>query len=67
MLERLDFVIAAFQISDTIFQLYSLSTSDFKNSMRETRSKGASAGKVGIVSRSVFLDKGKTIGQIDVS
>lgn len=32
--------------------------------MRDTSSKGASAGKVGIVRRAVFEDKGKSLGTV---
>lgn len=49
MLDRLDEVVGAFQRDDGAFDLWSLAPSVFKKDMRDTRSRGASAGKVGLV------------------
>lgn len=62
MLGRLDTVLGAFQGDDGAFDLWSLSASVFKDSMRDTRSRGASAGKVGLVRQDVFQSKGKSRG-----
>lgn len=45
MLDRLDSIIAAFQLDDGSFELWSLSPEKFREGMRDTRSKGAAAGK----------------------
>jgi hypothetical protein len=64
MLKRLKKVIGAFQQDDGSFEVISLPVSIFKDHMRETRSRGASAGKVGLVSRRVFKTRGHALGAI---
>jgi len=54
MLERLDSIIGAFQLDDGSFELWSLSPEKFRQEMRDTRSRGSAAGKVGIVRRDFF-------------
>jgi hypothetical protein len=67
MLSRLDTVIAAFQLSDGSFELWCLAISVFRSEMSETRSRGDSAGKVGQVRRSVFVNRGKHLGRVRIS
>lgn len=64
MLDRLDAVVGAFQRDDGAFELRSLTPRLFKKYMRDTRSRGRSAGKVGLVRRSTFQTKGKALGQV---
>ena len=64
MLKRLGGIIGAFQVEDGMYELYELSPHDFSDNMRPTRSKGAAAGKVGLVSKSVFERKGRSIQNI---
>jgi len=64
MLDRLDAVVAAFQREDGAFDVWSLTPAAFKAHMRDTRSLGASAGKVGLVRRDVFESRGKSIGRV---
>ena len=66
MIERIDVVVAAFAGEHATFQLFVLSPEEFKKAMRETRSRGASAGKVGLVERRVFEQLGKDIGRVQV-
>lgn len=61
MLERIDAVIAALEQSNEEYKLYEISPQTFKQHMRETKSKGASAGKVALVGKNVFMSKGKLI------
>ena len=67
MIERIHSVIGAFQQADGSFSVISISAEIFKNEMRETKSQGSSAGKVGLVSRSVFVSKGKEIKTVTVA
>jgi len=62
MLNRVDEVVAAFELSDGTFDVFVLSSAAFRSAMRPTRSKGSSAGRVGIVRRSVFEESGRHIG-----
>jgi hypothetical protein len=64
MLDRLDSIIGAFQLDDKSFELWSLSPEKFHQEMRDTRSKGSSAGKVGIVRRDVFEKSGMLLARI---
>jgi|SRR6185503_5136562 len=66
MLERLDYIVAAFQVHDDIFELWSLLPETFRKEMRDTRSKGAAGGKVGLVRRDVFENHGSRIGRVQV-
>ncbi len=58
MLERLDAIWGAFEGEDGSYDLYEMTPDTFKNHMRPTRSTGPSAGRVGIVKRSWFLNAG---------
>jgi len=64
MLERIDAVIAALEQDNEEYKLYEISPQSFKQHMRETKSKGASAGKVGLVRKNVFMNEGKLISTI---
>ena len=61
MLERVEKVLGAFEEEDGRFRVLALTPEDFRRNMRPTRSTGASAGKVGIVSRTVFEREGKLV------
>jgi hypothetical protein len=67
MLERLDSVIGAFQLDDGSFELWSLSPQQFAAAMRETRSRGASSGKVAQVRKRTFLSHGKPLGRVRIN
>jgi hypothetical protein len=66
-LERVDHVLGAFQVTDGSFELWRLTTKDFRAQMRETRSKGAAAGRVGLVRRSVFFESGQHVANVRLS
>ncbi len=64
MLETLDAVIGAFQLDDGSFELWSLPGDVFRAEMRDTRSRGAAKGKVGLVRRAVFSSRGTSVGRV---
>jgi hypothetical protein len=64
MLPHLDRIIGAFQLDDGSFELLSLTPSQFESSTTPTRSRGAAAGKVGIVKRVIFHSEGRLVGRI---
>lgn len=64
MLDRLDSIIGAFQLDDGSFELWSLSPEKFREEMRDTRSKGSSAGKVGLVRRDFFERNGMLLVRV---
>ena len=63
MLERLDSVIAAFELPNGRWRVMELDVGTFARNQRATRSKGSSAKKVGIVAKSVFLIEGRLLGE----
>jgi hypothetical protein len=64
MLTNLDQIVGAFEIGDGVFEVWSIAPEQFKVTMRETRSQGASKGKVALVERSHFERAGKLLGRI---
>ncbi len=66
MLERIDAVIAAFQQDDGSFRVFQLALQQYKENMRPTGSGGASARKVGLVTRAVFEREGRLVGVVRV-
>ncbi|MCL2920226.1 hypothetical protein [Shewanella litorisediminis] len=66
MLERLDYVIGAFQQDDGHFKLYQLPVSTYESHMRATASQGAARGKVGIVRQNVFVEQGVSLGSVTI-
>ena len=67
MLSHLSAVVAAFQTTDGAFDVFLLPVEIYKNHMIETRSKGPSAGRVGVVTKSVFTSHGERILTVGVS
>ena len=64
MLSHLDFVVGAFQRSDSKFGVFMLGADVYQKRMTSTRSKGPSAGRVGIVTKQVFMSEGKQIATV---
>ena len=64
MLNRLDSIIGSFEQEGGAFELYTLAVEAFRANMRATKSKGPSAGKVGVVSKSVFIKSGEKLKTI---
>jgi hypothetical protein len=66
MLPTLDAVIGAFEKDDGAFDVFSLDADIYRQRMTPTRSRGASAGRVGIVTKRVFTDEGKRIRRLSI-
>ena len=62
MINRLDAVVGAFENADGKFRVLRLPARLCVSAMTPTRSRGPSAGKVGIVKRTLFDDEGTLIG-----
>ena len=60
MLDELDLVLAAFQHKDGSFDVYALAPDEYRQHMRDSRSSGAD-GRVGLVTKKVFEERGKRI------
>ncbi len=66
MLERIDAIFAALEQENGKYDIYEISPSMFEKNMRETKSKGAAAGKVGLVRKSVFVNEGEFICSVKI-
>lgn len=66
MLPTLHAVVGAFQRDDGAFDVFSLGADIYQKRMTPTRSTGASAGRVGIVTKRVFTDEGERIGTVRI-
>ncbi len=66
MLERIDAIFGALEQENGKYELYEISPSMFEKNMRETRSKGPAAGKVGLVRKSVFVNEGTFICSVEI-
>jgi hypothetical protein len=66
MLDRLDSIIGAFQLDDESYELWSLSPEEFRQEMRDTRSRGSAAGKVGIVRKDLFEKSGRLLARVSL-
>jgi hypothetical protein len=64
MLDRIEAIYGAFEINRNEYEIIEISSKEFSENMRATRSKGASAGRVGIVRKSYFQSKGKFVKKI---
>jgi hypothetical protein len=66
MLERIQFILGAFQAENGKFDIYKLPASIFQENMRATASQGSAKGKVGIVRKSIFHASGKFMSSVEV-
>ena len=66
MLERIDSVVAAFEIENKVYNLYEMTPCLYKMHMRDSKKEG----KVGLVRKQVFVKKGKAFlfaGNFEIS
>jgi len=66
MLERIEFVLGAFQSEKGGFNIYKLSKQHFEAKMRPTASQGSAKGKVGVLRKSEFEIHGECFGYITI-
>jgi len=66
MLDRVESIYGAFEIDDNEYEIIEITSKAFSENMRETKSKGASAGRVGLVRKSYFHTHGKAIKRIKI-
>ncbi len=58
-LDRVAAILGSFEVENGSYDIYELKPDIYRANMRPTRSTGPSAGRVGIVKKSIFLDQGK--------
>ena len=59
MLDHLDGILGAFELDDGTYDLFLLGPDAFRENLSATQSRGASAGKVGKVTKNVFVQRGR--------
>lgn len=64
MQKHIHAVVGAFEEPDGAYKVFSLPMATFAKAQRPTQSKGAAAGKVGLVSRAVFESSGTLIASV---
>ena len=64
MLDRLDGILGAFELDNGSYDLFLLEPHAFRENMSATQSSGASAGKVGKVTKNVFVQRGRSRGNV---
>lgn len=62
MLDRVDKVIAAFEVARKTYELYEMSPSLYKMNLRDSKGEG----KVGLVGKKVFKDFGRTLSKVNL-
>jgi hypothetical protein len=66
MLERVESILGAIEQENGTYEVYELSPKVFTENMRDTRSRGPSAGKVGLVNRSLFVNQGRYLRTVEL-
>jgi hypothetical protein len=64
MLGRVQAVIAAFEVAPNKYELYSLSPETYREAMRDSKT---GKGRVGLVQRKAFVEKGTFIVNVKIS
>lgn len=59
MLKRVEIIFGAIEQKNGSYNIYIIEPNHYAKHMTDTRSKGKSAGKVGMVNKKVFIDEGK--------
>jgi ribosomal protein L24E len=59
MLDRVAAILGSFEIENGTYDIYELVPDVYRANMRPTHSTGSAAGQVGIVKKSVFIDRGR--------
>jgi len=66
MLDRVIAIWGSFETENGAYEIYEMSPDIYREHMRPTRSTGPSAGRVGIVRKSAFLDRGKFLMRVNI-
>lgn len=66
MLDRVAAILGSFETANGTYDIYEMSTDTYREYMRPTRSTGPSAGLVGMVRKSVFVDRGKFLMNLHI-
>ena len=66
MLDRVTAILGSFETENGTYDIYEMRPDTYREHMRPTRSTGPSAGRVGIVRRSAFVDRGKFLMNIHI-
>ena len=66
MLNRVAAILGSFETENGTYDIYEMRPDTYLEHMRPTRSTGPSAGRVGMVRKSVFVDRGKFLMNLHI-
>lgn len=66
MLDRVAAILGSFETENGTYDIYEMRPDTYRENMRPTRSTGPSAGCVGIVRKSTFVDLGKFLMNLHI-
>jgi len=66
MLKKLDSIYGAFETDSGTYKIYELSPPQFAKNEQPTKSKGPSKGKVGVVKKAIFYEKGAFLNELNL-
>lgn len=66
MLDRVAAILGSFETENGSYDIYEMGPDTYRENMRPTRSKGSSAGRVGMVRKSAFVDHAKFLTNIHI-
>lgn len=66
MLDRLSAIFGSFETENGSYDICAIKPDVYRENMRPTRSQGPSAGRVGIVRKSTFLEQGVFIMNVNI-
>lgn len=66
MLDRVAAILGSFETEDGSYDIYEMGPETYRENMKPTRSTGPSAGRVGIVRKSTFVDQAKFLMNIQI-
>ena len=67
LLDRVDTILGSFENENGSYDLYQMAPNIYRENMRPTSSTGNSAGRVGMVRKSIFLNQGKFFKRVNLS
>jgi hypothetical protein len=67
MLDRVAAIWGSFETENGTYDIYEMTPDTYREYMTPTRSTGPSAGRVGIVAKSAFIDRGKFLMNLHIN
>jgi hypothetical protein len=66
MLNRVTAILGSFEVEKNVYEIYGMAPNVYRRLMTPTRSSGASAGRVGMVTKSAFKGEGSFLRRVNI-